>query len=205
MELILLERVEKLGQMGDVVRVKDGYARNYLLPRKKALRATAQNRTAFEARRGELEQANAGLRSDAETAARVLDGKVCVLLRQASDSGHLYGSVNARDIAAAAGKTGVAVDRQQVLIDRAIKALGVHPVRIRLHPEVLTMVNVIVARSEAEAEVQRDAFLRGQNAAVGAGTDEAEAAVGAESFFDDGAGPAAGDGDDADEDAAATS
>lgn len=205
MELILLERVEKLGQMGDVVRVKDGYARNYLLPRKKALRATEQNRADFEARRSELEEANAGRRTDAETAARTLDGKVCVLLRQASDAGHLFGSVNARDIAAAASKTGVTVDRHHVRIDRAIKALGVHHVRIRLHPEVSTTVNVIVARSEAEAETQRDAFLRGQNAAVDAGGDGTEAKVGAEAFFEEGAGPAAEIADSADEDAAATS
>lgn len=203
MEIILLERVEKLGNMGDVVRVKDGYARNYLLPQKKALRATGQNRAQFEKQRGELEKANASRRTDAEGAALNLDGQICVLLRQASDSGHLYGSVTARDIAAAAAsELGVAVDGRQVLIDRAIKSLGVHPIRVKLHPEVSTTVKVIIARSDEEAAAQRAALARGEAAAVtskaeaGAGAEaqveaQVEAEVEAEEFFEEGAGPAA--------------
>ena len=158
MEIILLERVENLGNMGDIVTVKNGYARNYLLPQEKALRATAANRARFEQRRAELESANLARRGDAQSVAHALDGRSCVLLRQASDSGYLYGSVTARDIAGAISELGAPVDRRQVLLDRPIKALGVHPVRLRLHPEVSTIVQVIAARSEADAEAQRAAL-----------------------------------------------
>ena len=189
MEVILLQRVEKLGQMGEVVRVKDGYARNYLLPQRKALRSTPANREKFAHERADLEKLNATHRGDAQTAAGILDGKVCVLLRQASESGQLYGSVTARDIAEAASSLGVKVDRTQVRLDRAIKMLGVHPLRVYLHPEVPTTVKVIVARSEAEAEIQKQAVARGGAAAVAVAG--AEEVVAAEAFFEEGAGPAA--------------
>lgn len=200
MEIILLERVEKLGNMGDVVRVRDGYARNYLLPQKKALRATEQNRAQFDMRRDDLEKANAGRRTDAEGAALNLNGQICVLLRQASDSGHLYGSVTAKDIADAASLTGVAVDRRQVLLDRSIKSLGVHLIRVKLHPEVSTTIQVVIARTDAEAASQRKALERGEAAAVtGAAATESdsrdEAKVEAEEFFEEGAGPAADAGE----------
>ena len=194
MNIILLERVEKLGGIGDVVRVKDGYARNFLLPQKKALRASERNKAEFEQRRAEIETSNAELRTEAEKASAILDGTVCVLLRQASDSGHLYGSVTSRDIATVASKAGAVVDRRQVILDRTIKQLGVHPVRVLLHPEVPATVNVIVARSEEEAETQRAAFVRGETAAVtpaeiAAAEEAAEVEAEAEAFFEEGAGP----------------
>ena len=190
MDIILLERVEKLGQMGDVVKVKDGYARNYLLPQKKALRATAANKQRFEGQRAALEKQNAALRSDAEKNASTLDGKTAVLLRQASESGQLYGSVSARDVADAASALGVTVDRKHVSLDRAIKSLGVYPVRVFLHPEVPTTVKVIVARSQAEADVAKERLAAGGDAnsvLVGGG----EAEVEAETFFEEGAAPKA--------------
>ena len=200
MEIILLERVEKLGNMGDVVRVKDGYARNYLLPQKKALRATEQNRAQFDLQRDDLERVNAGHRTDAEGAALNLNGQICVLLRQASDSGYLYGSVTAKDIANAASLTGVAVDRRQVLVDRSIKSLGVHLIRVKLHPEVSTTIQVIIARTDAEAASQRQALELGEAAAI-TGTSATESDTGdaakveAEEFFEEGAGPAADAGE----------
>lgn len=187
MEVILLERVEKLGQMGQVVKVKDGFARNYLLPKKKALRATAANREKFEKQRVDLEKQNAAMRSSAEKNSTQLDGKTCVLLRQASESGQLYGSVTARDIAEAASTLGVAVNRTQVSLDRTIKNLGTHSVRIFLHPEVPTTVQVIVARSEAEAEMEKQRLAGVDVSGTTAEGPEGEAA--AEQFFDEGAGP----------------
>jgi large subunit ribosomal protein L9 len=187
MEVILLERVEKLGQMGQVVRVKDGYARNYLLPKKKALRATAANRERFEKERVALEKVNASRRSDAEKNSSNLDGKTCVLLRQASESGQLYGSVTARDVAEAASTVGVGVTRTQVSLDRPIKNLGTHTVRVFLHPEVPATVKVIVARSEAEAEIEKK---RGEGIDVtGMEAGAPEGAAAAAQFFEEGAGP----------------
>jgi len=154
MEIILLERVEKLGAIGDVVRVKDGYARNYLLPRKKALRANESNRKLFEANRARIEEENAEKRSDAEKAAKTVDGKSVKLIRQASNTGQLYGSVSARDIAEALDAEGAKVGKSQVVLDRPIKAIGVHEVKIALHPEVAVMVKVNVARSPEEADLQ---------------------------------------------------
>jgi large subunit ribosomal protein L9 len=187
MEVILLERVEKLGQMGQVVRVKDGFARNYLLPQKKALRATAANRERFEVERAALEKTNAARRSDAEKNASALDGKTCVLLRQASESGQLYGSVTARDVAEAASTLGVSVTRTQVSLDRPIKNLGTHTVRVFLHPEVPTTVKVIVARSEAEAEIEKQRAAGVAVAGAAAGGEEGTAV--AEQFFEEGAAP----------------
>ena len=154
MEIILLERVEKLGGIGDVVKVKDGFARNYLLPNKKALRANESNRKLFEANRARIEEDNAARRSDAEKASTTVDGKTVQLIRQASNTGQLYGSVSARDIVEALETVGAKVNKSQVVLDRPIKAIGVHDVRIALHPEVAVTVKVNVARSPEEADLQ---------------------------------------------------
>ena len=154
MEVILLERVEKLGAIGDVVRVKDGFARNYLLPRKKALRANENNRKLFEANRARIEEDNADRRSDAEKASKGVDGKTVQLIRQASNTGQLYGSVSARDIVEALQGVGATVIKSQVVLDRPIKSIGLHDVKIALHPEVAVMVKVNVARSPEEADLQ---------------------------------------------------
>jgi large subunit ribosomal protein L9 len=154
MEVILLERVEKLGAIGDVVKVKDGFARNYLLPNKKALRANESNRKVFEANRSKIEEDNASRRTDAEKASKDVDGKTVQLIRQASNTGQLYGSVSARDIVEALEGAGAHVTKSQVVLDRPIKALGVHDVKIALHPEVAVRVKINVARSPEEAELQ---------------------------------------------------
>jgi len=154
MEVILLERVEKLGAIGDVVKVKDGFARNYLLPRKKALRANEANRKVFEANRARIEEENAERRTDAEKSAKGVEGKSVKLIRQASNAGHLYGSVSARDIAEALEGVGAHVAKSQVVLDRPIKEIGVHEVKIALHPEVSVTVKVNVARSPEEADLQ---------------------------------------------------
>jgi large subunit ribosomal protein L9 len=154
MEVILLERVEKLGAIGDVVRVKDGFARNYLLPNKKALRANESNRKLFEANRERIEKENEAKRGDAEKAAKGVDGKTVQLIRQASNTGQLYGSVSARDIAEALESVGAKVAKSQVVLDRPIKAIGMHDVKIALHPEVAVTVHVNVARSPEEADLQ---------------------------------------------------
>jgi large subunit ribosomal protein L9 len=154
MEVILLERVEKLGAIGDVVRVKDGFARNYLLPRKKALRANEANRTLFETNRARIEEENAARRSDAESAATGVEGKSVQLIRQASNTGQLYGSVSARDIVDALEAAGAKVSKSQVVLDRPIKSIGVHDVKVALHPEVAVTVKVNVARSPEEADLQ---------------------------------------------------
>src|SRR4029079_2314770 len=154
MEVILLERVEKLGAIGDVVKVKNGFARNYLLPNKKALRANDSNRKLFESNRARIEEENATKRSDAEKASKAVEGKSVKLIRQASNVGHLYGSVSARDIAEALEGVGAKVAKSQVVLDHPIKAIGVHEVRIALHPEVAVTVKVNVARSPEEADLQ---------------------------------------------------
>ena len=154
MEVILLERVEKLGAIGDVVRVKDGFARNYLLPRKKALRANESNRKVFEANRARIEEENANRRGEAEKASKGVDGKTVKLIRQASNTGQLYGSVSARDIAEALEGVGAKVAKSQVVLDRPIKTIGLHEVKIALHPEVVVVVKVNVARSPEEADLQ---------------------------------------------------
>ena len=154
MEVILLERVEKLGHIGDVVNVKNGFARNYLLPNKKALRANEANRKLFEANRARIEAENAEKRSDAEKASKGVDGKTVQLIRQASNVGHLYGSVSARDIVEALEAQGAKVTKNQVVLDRPIKAIGVHQVKVALHPEVAVTIKVNVARSPEEADLQ---------------------------------------------------
>ena len=154
MEVILLERVEKLGQIGDIVSVKNGFARNYLLPNKKALRANAANKKVFEANRAKIEADNASKRSDAETASKGVEGKTVQLIRQASNVGALYGSVSARDIVEALEAEGAKVSKSQIVLDRPIKAIGMHEVKVALHPEVNVTVKVNVARSPEEAELQ---------------------------------------------------
>jgi large subunit ribosomal protein L9 len=154
MEVILLERIEKLGHIGDVVHVKNGFARNYLLPNKKALRANEANRKVFEANRARIEAENAEKRSAAEKEAKSVDGKTVQLIRQASNTGQLYGSVSARDIVEALDADGAKVTKSQVVLARPIKSIGMHDVRIALHPEVSVEVHVNVARSPEEAELQ---------------------------------------------------
>jgi large subunit ribosomal protein L9 len=154
MEVILLERVEKLGHIGDVVNVKNGFARNYLLPNKKALRANEANRKLFEANRTKIEADNAERRSGAEAAAKGVDGKTVQLIRQASNTGQLYGSVSARDIVDALEVEGAKVSKSQIVLDRPIKAIGMHEVKVALHPEVSVTVKVNVARSPEEADLQ---------------------------------------------------
>jgi len=173
MDVILLERIGKLGQMGDVVRVKDGFARNFLLPRGKALRATADNKSRFEAMKTELQARNLELKSGAEKLATKLDGKTVIVLRQASESGQLYGSVSTRDIAALLNSDDAEVNRSHVVLNAPIKAIGQYKVPLSLHPDVETTVIVIVARSADEAE----RIARGEDVTVQRGEAEEEAAA----------------------------
>ncbi|MCL6740750.1 50S ribosomal protein L9 [Sphingomonas sp. RB56-2] len=154
MEVILLERVEKLGQIGDIVNVKNGFARNYLLPNKKALRANDANKKVFEANRAKIEADNATRRIDAEKASKDVEGKTVQLIRQASNVGALYGSVSARDIVEALEAEGAKVSKSQIVLDRPIKSIGMHEVKVALHPEVAVAIKVNVARSPEEAELQ---------------------------------------------------
>lgn len=154
MHVILLERIGRLGQMGDVVRVKDGYARNFLLPQGKALRATDDNKKHFESQRVVLEARNLELKAEAEGVSTKLDGQTFVSIRQAGDTGQLYGSVSTRDIADVITTGGFTVDRRQILLDKPIKNLGVHHVRVQLHPEVIVKASINVARSQDEADRQ---------------------------------------------------
>jgi len=179
MEVILLERVANLGQMGEVVRVKDGFARNFLLPRGKALRATEGNRTRFETMKVELEARNLELKSEAEKVGSKLDGQRFTVLRQAAEGGQLYGSVSPRDIAALASDKGFALSRGQIALNTPIKMIGLHKVPVTLHPEVEVTINVTVARNADEAE----RIARGENVTVL--RDEAEElAAEAERFFE---------------------
>jgi large subunit ribosomal protein L9 len=184
MQVILLERVEKLGQMGDEVRVRDGFARNFLLPKKKALRATKANREYFQGQKAHLEANNLKLKGEAEKAGQKLDGQKFVLIRQAGDRGQLYGSVSPRDVADAMEKAGFKVDRHQVHISQAIKAIGLFTIPVILHPEVKVNVTVNVARSEDEAA----ALARGEDV-LAEKTDAEEAKAAAEEMFEEGAGP----------------
>lgn len=154
MDVILLERVEKLGAIGDVVKVKDGFARNYLLPNKKALRANEANRKVFEANRARIEADNAARRGEAEKEARGFNDVTVAIIRQASNTGQLYGSVAVRDIIESLQAAGHKVSRNQIVLDRPIKAIGMYPVKVALHPEVSVTVKVNVARSPEEAELQ---------------------------------------------------
>jgi large subunit ribosomal protein L9 len=183
MEVILLERVGRLGQMGDVVRVKDGFARNFLLPKGKALRATKENRSRFETMKAELEARNLEQRGEAAKVGEKLDGQTFTVLRQAAEGGQLYGSVSPRDIAALVIEKGFKIDRNQITLNTPIKTIGMHKVPIALHPEVEVTVMVAVARNEDEAA----RLVRGEDIRV-ARTEEqeaqAEALANAESFFE---------------------
>jgi large subunit ribosomal protein L9 len=181
MEVILLERVAKLGQMGDVVRVKDGFARNFLLPRGKALRATGENKERFEAMKAELQTRNLAAKGDAGKLASAVDGKTVVVLRQASEAGQLYGSVSTRDIASLLNTEGATIVRSQVVLNTPIKAIGQYKVPLALHPEVEVTVTVIVARSNDEAE----RIKRGEDVTVRREEAEEEAAAAAaEALFE---------------------
>ena len=162
MQVILLERIGRLGQMGDVVNVKDGYARNFLLPQGKALRASKENMQEFQKRRVQLEARNLELKKEAEAVAAKLNGKRFTAIRQAGDTGQLYGSVSTRDIADVVVAGGFTIDRRQAVLEKPIKTLGVHPVKIALHPEVIVTVGINVARSQDEAERQ----ARGEDVTV---------------------------------------
>ncbi len=177
MQVVLLERIEKLGQMGEVVKVKDGFARNFLLPRKKALRATKDNLARFEKEKAQLEARNLSLKKEAEGVAGKLDKQTYVVLRQAGETGMLYGSVSTRDIADAVTAGGVTLNREQVRLDKAIKALGLHDVRVVLHPEVSVGITLNVARTPEEAERQ----ARGENVLM---TEAEQARVEAEALFE---------------------
>ena len=203
MEVILLERVEKLGQMGDVVKVKPGYARNYLLPREKALRATEDNKKVFEAKRAQLEADNLKRREEAESVAAKVEGMTVALIRQAGEAGQLYGSVNARDIASAITADGVTVGRNQVALAAPIKTLGLFDVTVKLHAEVSSTVTVNVARSDEEAQIQAET---GKALLSSAEEEEAEAQAALEEVFEEGAAEAAAEqlaGDEAAEEAPA--
>ena len=188
MDVILLERIERLGQMGDVVTVKPGFARNYLLPRKKALRATEANRAVFDQQRAQLEAENLKHREEAERVAKDMVGLTVVIVRQASDSAQLYGSVTPRDIAAGITDAGVTADRRQIKLDRPIKTVGMHSVRVDLHPEVSVEVIVNVARTEEEADIQaRGERINRDGEIVNIG----EGAIEVETVFEEGAAPEA--------------
>jgi large subunit ribosomal protein L9 len=182
MEVILLERVARLGQMGDVVRVKDGFARNFLLPRGKALRATEENRTRFETMKGELQARSQTLKSEAAGVAEKINGKSFTVLRQASEAGQLFGSVSPRDLVRLISEAGYSVNRNQITLNTPIKTIGLHTVPLSLHPEIETSITVVVARNNDEAErIKRGediTQLREEPSEAGA------AALEAEKFFE---------------------
>lgn len=192
MEVILLERIERLGQMGDVVAVKPGYARNFLLPQKKALRATDANRAVFETQRAQLETTNLERKTEAEAVSGTMDGTKIVVLRAAGETGQLYGSVSARDVATGLTDAGFTVDRTQIAIARPIKTLGLFDVTVRLHPEVAVTAVVNVARSQEEAEIQAARggmitaeILEAEELAAERAATEVAAAALVEDMFDD--------------------
>ena len=191
MDIILLERVAKLGQMGQVVSVKDGYARNFLLPQGKALRVNAANMARFEAEKAQLEARNLETKKEAQALADKLDGQRFVVIRSASDGGALYGSVTPRDAAEAATKAGFSVDKGQIVLTGAIKDLGLHDVLVNLHPEVAATITLNVARSAEEAQLQE----AGKSIAELAAEEEAAAEFEIQELFDDIGGAADGEDD----------
>ncbi len=192
MKVILLERVERLGAIGDIVSVKDGFARNFLLPRSKALRANAQSLKRFEAEKHIIEERNAETKAAAEKQGAKLDGETYVMIRQAGESGQLYGSVSGRDVAEAVVAEGGKVDRSQVTLDKPIKTLGVHEVKVRLHAEVTVTIKVNIARSQDEAERQ----AKGENVVTSQfEADQISAAETAADMLDGGAGSLGDDRD----------
>ena len=192
MQVILLQRIGRLGQMGDVVNVKNGYARNFLLPQKKALRATEDNKKVFEGRRSQLEATNLEQKKEAESVSTSLEGKNFVIIRAAGDTGQLYGSVSTRDIADAITAGGFTVDRNQIVLDKPIKALGLSPLRVQLHPEVVCNVKMNVARSEDEATKQ----ARGENVSVVKDEKIELETFNPDGVFEEGAVPAADEGEE---------
>jgi large subunit ribosomal protein L9 len=182
MEVILLERVSKLGQMGDVVRVKDGFARNFLLPRGKALRATSENRTRFETMKSELEARSLTLKGEAAQVADKLDGKSFTVLRQASEAGQLFGSVSPRDLVGLIGAAGFTINRNQIALNTPIKTIGRHVVPLALHPDIESSINIIVARNNDEAA----RIARGEDVTQlrEEPTEEEAAVIAAEAFFE---------------------
>jgi large subunit ribosomal protein L9 len=190
MQVILLQRIGRLGQMGDVVTVRDGFARNFLLPQGKALRATDENRKRFESQRAQLEATNLEQKKEAEAVSTKLDGKSFVTIRQAGDTGQLYGSVSTRDIAEAVTAGGFTITRNQVLLDKPIKTLGLHEAKVQLHPEVIVKVTLNVARSAEEAERQ----ARGEDVTVVKEEKIELETFNPEAMFEEGAGPAEGGG-----------
>ncbi len=188
MEVILLERVARLGQMGDVVRVKDGFARNFLLPRGKALRATDENRSRFETMKGDLEARSLTLKTEAAQVADKLNGKSFTVLRQASEAGQLFGSVSPRDLVGLIGEAGFRINRNQIALNAPIKTIGQHKVPITLHPDVETSIAIIVARNSDEAA----RIARGEDVTqLREATEQEAAVIAAEAFFEPGAGEAA--------------
>lgn len=183
MKVILLERIRKLGQMGETVTVKDGFARNFLLPQGKALRANEKNQAHFDAQRAELEARNLELKGEASKVGEKIAGETFIAIRQAGDTGQLYGSVSSRDIADTICENGIQIDRNQILLNRPIKVLGVHEVLVSLHPEVEVNVNINVARTEEEAERQ----ARGEDVTLD--VEEEEETLSAEDVFEEGAEP----------------
>lgn len=187
MQVILLQRVGRIGQMGDVVNVKDGFARNYLLPQRKALRATKENLAKFEGQRAQLEATNLELKKEAEAVAAKLDGQTFIAIRSAGDTGQLYGSVSTRDIAEVVTAGGFTIDRNQVVLEKPIKTLGLHATKIQLHPEVQVGVTLNVARSQDEADRQ----ARGENVAVVKEEKLEIETFNADAMFEEGAAPKA--------------
>lgn len=185
MQVILLQRIGRLGQMGDVVTVKDGFARNFLLPQKKALRATKDNLAHFETQRSQLEANNLELKKEAEAVATKLEGQIFKAIRSAGDTGQLYGSVSTRDIADAVTAGGFTVDRRQIVLERPIKTLGLHETKVQLHPEVIVKVTLNVARSDEEAAKQ----ARGEDVTVVKGEALELETFNPDSVFEDGAAP----------------
>lgn len=191
MEIVLLERIEKLGQMGDVVNVKPGFARNFLLPKGKALRATKANLARFEEDRAQLEARNLEQKSEAEAVATKLEGHTCIVIRQAGEAGQLYGSVSGRDVSSLLTEDGFTVLHTQVILDRPIKEIGLHDVSVSLHPEVRVGIVLNVARSEGEAKLQ----AKGEDVlAIEDNFDDEETEL--EEFFEEGAAPDENDGED---------
>ena len=191
MEVVLLERVAKLGQMGDVVKVKEGYARNYLLPQAKALRATKANLEHFETQRAQLEATNLERRKEAEAVAEKLNGQQFVVIRSASEAGALYGSVTSRDAAEVATEGGFTIEKRQIVLDKPVKELGLHPMEVVLHPEVSAEIVINVARTAEEAEIQAS----GKSIQDLRAEEEAEAEFDIAELFDDVGGAAADDDD----------
>jgi len=184
MKVILLERIRRLGQMGETVIVKDGFARNFLLPQGKALRANEKNQSHFDAQRAELEARNLELKGEATKVGEKIAGETFIAIRQAGDTGQLYGSVSSRDIAETICENGIQIDRNQILLNRPIKVLGVHEVLVSLHPEVEVNVNINVARTEEEAERQ----ARGEDVTIEVEEVEEEV-LSTEDVFEEGAEP----------------